>query len=66
MYKRSGMIITPISAHCNVDYAANGDRKLILGSIFLLAGAAISWQTKKQTTVAQSTVEGEYAAQKRS
>jgi len=38
------MITTPINAHCSVDYAANGDRKLILGSFFLLAGAAISWR----------------------
>ncbi len=28
----------------------------------MFAGAAISWQAKKQTTVAQSTVESEYAA----
>jgi hypothetical protein len=30
--------------------------------LFLLAGTPISWQAKKQTTVAQSTVESEYAA----
>ena len=30
--------------------------------MFIFAGSPISWQAKKQTTVAQSTVESEYAA----
>jgi hypothetical protein len=45
-----------------VDYAADGDRKSISGYLFILAGSPISFQAKKQTTVARSTVESEYAA----
>jgi len=37
-------------------------QKSISGYVFILAGSPISWQAKKQTTVAQSTVEAEYAA----
>jgi hypothetical protein len=51
-----------IQAYSDADYAADGDRKSISGYLFLLAGAPISWQAKKQTTVAHSTVESEYAA----
>ena len=57
-----GEITGPIQAYCDADYSAGEDRKSISGYIFLLAGAPISWQAKKQTTVAQSTVEAEYAA----
>jgi len=42
-------------------YAADSDRKSISGYLFLLAGAAIGWQVKKQKMVAQLTVEEEYA-----
>ena len=58
----NGEIKGPIQAYCDADYGAGEDRKSISGYIFLLAGAPISWQAKKQTTVAQSTVEAEYAA----
>jgi len=61
MYKRNGMTTIPIQACCDADYTADGNRKLTSGYDFLLAGTAISWQAKKQTTVAQLTVEGEYA-----
>jgi hypothetical protein len=54
--------ISRIDAFCDADFAANEDRKSISGYIFILAGAAISWQAKKQTTIATSTVESEYAA----
>ena len=60
--KRNGKVTVPIQAYYDADYAADGDRKSISGYLFLLAGAAISWQAKNQTMVAQSTVEGEYAA----
>jgi len=58
----NGEITSPIQGYCDADYGAGEDRKSISGYIFLLAGAPISWQAKKQTTVAQSTVEAEYAA----
>ena len=52
MYKRNGKLTIPIQAYCDANYAADGDRKSISRCLFLLAGAAISWQAKKQTTVA--------------
>jgi Reverse transcriptase (RNA-dependent DNA polymerase) len=60
--KHNGDITETIQAYCDADYAADGDRKSISGTLFTLAGSPISWQAKKQTTVAQSTVESEYAA----
>ncbi len=54
--------IIPVQGYCDADYAAGDDRKSISGCLFTLAGSPISWQAKKQTTVAQSTVEAEYAA----
>jgi hypothetical protein len=38
------------------------DRKSISGNCFLLGGAAVSWSSKKQHTVALSTMEAEYMA----
>ena len=38
------------------------DRKSISGYVFLLAGGAISWSSKKQNSVALSTMEAEYVA----
>ena len=51
-----------VQGYCDADYAADSDRKSISGYVFTLGGSPISWQAKKQTTVAQSTVEAEYAA----
>jgi hypothetical protein len=39
-----------------------GDRKSIGGYIYLLNGAAISWSSKKQSTIALSSCEAEYTA----
>ena len=36
------------------------DRKSVSGYVFFLGGGPISWKTRKQTTVALSTVEAEY------
>lgn len=38
------------------------ERKSIGGYVFLFAGAAFSWKSKKQSVVAQSSVEAEYIA----
>ena len=54
----NGEITGLIQAYCD---AAGEDQKSISGYMFLLTGAPISWQEKKQTTVPQSTVEAEYA-----
>jgi hypothetical protein len=51
----------PIQGCWDADYAVAGGRKSISGLLFTLAGSPISWQAKKQTPVAQSTVESEYA-----
>ena len=38
------------------------DRRSTSGNVFLLGGAAITWASKKQSSVALSTVEAEYMA----
>ena len=53
----------PIEIYCDSDWANDKDcRKSISGYVVLLAGAAICWQTRKQSVVALSTVEAEYIA----
>ena len=50
-------------AYCDSDWGQNhDDRRSVTGYVFLLCGAAVSWQAKKQPTVALSTVEAEYMA----
>jgi hypothetical protein len=53
---------TEISIYCDADWASSTDRKSISGYVFLLAGGAVSWSSKKQATVALSTAEAEYVA----
>ncbi|QRV77370.1 Retrovirus-related Pol polyprotein from transposon TNT 1-94 [Ceratobasidium sp. AG-Ba] len=49
--------------YSDADWAQNIlDRKSISGVVFTLAGAAICWISKKQPTVALSSMEGEYMA----
>ena len=49
--------------YCDADWGQSpDDRRSVTGYVFLLAGGAISWQSKKQKTVALSTVEAEYMA----
>ena len=38
------------------------DRKSILGFVVMFEGGAVSWGSKKQTSVALSTVEAEFIA----
>lgn len=52
-----------ISGYCDSDWASNiEDRRSCTGYLFLFQGAAISWNSKKQQTIALSTSEAEYMA----
>ncbi|QRV89278.1 Retrovirus-related Pol polyprotein from transposon TNT 1-94 [Ceratobasidium sp. AG-Ba] len=49
--------------YSNADWAQNIlDRKSISGLVFMFCGGAISWVSKKQPTIALSSMEGEYMA----
>lgn len=49
--------------YCDSDYGGDvDDRESTSGYIFIKNGAAISWQTKKQAAVAQSTAEAEFTS----
>lgn len=58
-YKRDN---ETIQGYSDADWASDEDRKSISGYVFTLAGSSISWQAKKQSTIALSTAEAEYAA----
>lgn len=48
---------------CDSDWAGcKLDRKSTSGFIFIIAGGAVSWKSKKQSVVKTSTVEAEYMA----
>lgn len=52
-----------IQGYCDADWANDeDDRRSTTGYIFTCLGGAISWNTRKQPTVALSTTEAEYMA----
>jgi hypothetical protein len=51
-----------LNIYCNAHYASDPDRKSISGYVLTLAGGAVTWSSKKQTTVALSAAEAEYVA----
>jgi transposase InsO family protein len=54
---------TEIHGFCDSDWAGDADdNKSTTGWVFLLAGGAVSWQSKKQKSTAQSSCEAEYYA----
>jgi len=48
--------------YSDADWGSGQDRKSVGGFVFLLNGGAVSWASKKQTSIALSTTEGEYMA----
>ncbi|KAG7912925.1 hypothetical protein KL927_005439 [Ogataea polymorpha] len=52
-----------LSGFCDSDWGTDpNDRISVTGYVFILAGAPITWRSKKQTTVALSSTEAEYMA----
>lgn len=53
----------PLFGYADADWRANLiDRRSYSGYAFTLAGAAVSWEARKQRTVALSSTEAEYMA----
>ena len=60
-----GSDLSPI-AFVDADYGGCRDtRRSTSGYVFLMAGGPVTWSSKRQTTVALSTVEAEYVAMSR-
>lgn len=60
VFSKGGMDIT---AYADADWASNNiDRRSYTGYVFLLGKSIISWESKKQRTVALSSTEAEYMA----
>lgn len=60
MYRKTGQLLF---GHSDADYGnCKLDRKSYTGFIVLLAGGPISWEARKQVTVALSSTEAEYMA----
>lgn len=63
-----GLVYTPqkvcdLVGYCDSDWAHDKiDRKSVTGYTFTMSGAAVTWRSTKQKTVAQSSSEAEYMA----
>jgi len=63
MYQRGAPESSTLTGYADADWANDlGDRKSTSGYVFKLAGGAISWSSKKQSSVALSSTEAEYIA----
>ena len=52
-----------LKGYCDADWAGDAsDRRSTTGYVFMLGDGAISWNSKKQPTIALSTTEAEYMA----
>lgn len=51
-----------IQGHADASHASTYDRKSYTGYVFISQGGAVSWESKKQKTIALSTAEAEYVA----
>lgn len=59
VFNKSGN--SELIGYCDADWASDIDsRRSVTGYVFLYQGAAISWNTRKQSTIAGSTTEAEY------
>ena len=58
----NGRIGGGIEFFMDVDWANHADRKSVSGYMATIAGGAVAWSSKKQSTVALSTAEAEYVA----
>ena len=57
------LLNTDFNIFCDADWASDAsDRKSVSGYVITMAGGAVSWSSKKQTSVALSTAEAEYIA----
>ena len=62
-YQRGSDSGTTLHGFVDADWGSDvNDRKSTSGYAFMLAGGAISWSSKKQTSVALSSTEAEYIA----
>ncbi|XP_059057424.1 uncharacterized protein LOC131851019 [Achroia grisella] len=60
-YKRNGQTFP--TGYVDADYGNNlVDRRSFTGFVYMMSGAPISWEARKQRTVALSTTEAEYMA----
>jgi transposase InsO family protein len=58
-----GEVATTLVGYTDADWAGDlDDRKSTCGYVFILGGAAISWKSKKQASVALSSTQAEYMA----
>jgi hypothetical protein len=52
-----------VLGYCDADWGASiDDRRSVSGTLFNVAGGAVTWQAQRQKSVALSTVEAEYMA----
>ena len=52
-----------LTGYSDADWAGDTeDRKSTSGYVFMMSGSAVSWRSKKQSSVALSTAEAEYVA----
>jgi hypothetical protein len=61
-YRKPAIPQTPLLGFADAAFANEEGRKSTTGVVFLSAGGAILWKSKKQTLSAQSTTEAEYIA----
>ena len=59
----SNASLLAVLGHCDSDWGSSiDDRRSVAGTVFTVAGGAVTWQAQRQKSVALSTVEAEYMA----